>query len=91
MEMGYHNGVRGMSGRQAISPQAHEGRGEGIAMKKATTPMKKTKTAANEATAAASPSQQIDARIAALGDWRDETLARVRALIRAAVALNMEC
>jgi hypothetical protein len=31
-----------------------------------------------------SPSQAIDARIAALGDWRGETLARVRALIRAA-------
>jgi hypothetical protein len=31
-----------------------------------------------------SPSQQIDARIAALNDWRGETLARVRALIREA-------
>ncbi|MET1111418.1 MAG: DUF1801 domain-containing protein [Allosphingosinicella sp.] len=31
-----------------------------------------------------SPSQLIDARIAALGDWRGETLARARALIRAA-------
>ena len=31
-----------------------------------------------------SPSQLIDARIAELGDWRGETLARVRALIRAA-------
>ena len=30
------------------------------------------------------PSQLIDARIAALGDWRGETLARVRALIRQA-------
>lgn len=30
------------------------------------------------------PSALIDARIAALGDWRGETLARVRALIRAA-------
>jgi hypothetical protein len=29
-----------------------------------------------------SPSQLIDARIAELGDWRGETLARVRALIR---------
>jgi len=28
--------------------------------------------------------QAVDARIAALGDWRGETLARVRALIRAA-------
>lgn len=30
------------------------------------------------------PSRLIDARIAALGDWRGETLARVRALIRQA-------
>ena len=30
------------------------------------------------------PSQLIDGRIAALGDWRGETLARVRALIHAA-------
>jgi hypothetical protein len=28
--------------------------------------------------------QEIDARIAAMGDWRGETLARLRALIRAA-------
>jgi len=32
-----------------------------------------------------SPSELIDARIAVLGDWRGETLARVRGLIRAAV------
>jgi len=32
----------------------------------------------------AAASQQIDGRIEALGDWRGETLARVRALIRAA-------
>ncbi len=31
-----------------------------------------------------SPSRLIDARIAELGDWRGETLARVRALIKAA-------
>jgi hypothetical protein len=31
-----------------------------------------------------SPAELIDARIEALGDWRGETLARVRALIRAA-------
>jgi hypothetical protein len=30
----------------------------------------------------ASPSQLINARVAALGDWRGETLARVRKLIR---------
>jgi hypothetical protein len=43
--------------------------------------MKKTKTAAQEG---ASASQQVDARIKALGDWRGETLARVRALIKQA-------
>ena len=31
-----------------------------------------------------SPSQAIDARIKELGDWRGETLARLRALIKAA-------
>jgi hypothetical protein len=51
-------------------------------MKKATTKMKKS--TAKEAKAGASPSQLIDARIAALSDWRGETLARVRKLIRAA-------
>ncbi|HVV60110.1 MAG TPA: DUF1801 domain-containing protein [Gaiellaceae bacterium] len=30
------------------------------------------------------PSEQIDARIAELGDWRGETLARIRALVREA-------
>jgi hypothetical protein len=34
---------------------------------------------------AKSPSQLIDERIASLGDWRGETLARIRALIREAV------
>ncbi len=46
--------------------------------------MKTKKTGSNERKAAASPSQLIDARIAALGDWRRETLARVRSLIREA-------
>jgi hypothetical protein len=52
-------------------------------MKKASTTMKK-KTGAKEGKAEPSPSQLIDARIAALGDWRGETLARVRKLIREA-------
>jgi hypothetical protein len=37
-----------------------------------------------EAEAGASPSQLIDARIKGLGDWRGETLAHVRSLIRQA-------
>ncbi|MBV8685712.1 MAG: DUF1801 domain-containing protein [Alphaproteobacteria bacterium] len=32
----------------------------------------------------ATPSERIDARIAELGDWRGETLARIRALVREA-------
>jgi hypothetical protein len=48
------------------------------------TTMKKTKIASKDGTGEASPSQLIDARIAALGDWRGETLARVRKLIKQA-------
>ena len=40
--------------------------------------MKQTKSAAGD------PSRLIDARIAELGDWRGETLARMRALIQQA-------
>ena len=39
----------------------------------------------NEPQADETPSQRIDGRIAELADWRGETLARVRALIRRAV------
>jgi hypothetical protein len=46
-----------------------------MATKKATTTVKTTK---------ADASQQIDARIEELGDWRGETLARVRGLIKKA-------
>ena len=53
-------------------------------MKKATTTMKTKKTGSKEANGGDSPSRLIDARIAALGDWRGETLARVRKLIREA-------
>jgi hypothetical protein len=42
------------------------------------------KTGAKEAKAGDSPARLIDARIKALGDWRGETLARVRTLIREA-------
>ncbi len=47
-------------------------------MKKAATTKKETELRQ------ASPSDLIDARIAELGDWRGETLARVRAAIRQA-------
>jgi hypothetical protein len=42
------------------------------------------KTASKEGRAEASASQLIDARISALDDWRGETLARLRALIKQA-------
>jgi len=53
-------------------------------MKKATTSMKKTKSGSRQATGGGSPSQRIDARIKELNDWRGETLARVRMLIKQA-------
>ena len=46
--------------------------------------MKKSKSGAKEGKAGDAPSQLIGAKIAALNDWRGETLARVRALIREA-------
>src|SRR5450432_4398473 len=42
------------------------------------------KTSGAKETKTDSPSRSIDARIKELGDWRGETLARVRALIRQA-------
>ena len=51
-------------------------------MKKVTASMKKSSS--EQGAGEASPSQLIDARIEQLRDWRGETLARVRALIRQA-------
>src|SRR5947199_1618294 len=51
-------------------------------MKKATATMKKKTSAPKEAKGGDSPSRLIDARIKELSDWRGETLARVRILIR---------
>jgi hypothetical protein len=48
------------------------------------TAMKTRKSVPAQARVGASPSRLIDARIAALGDWRGATLARIRALIREA-------
>jgi hypothetical protein len=53
-------------------------------MKKATATMKKSTTAATKAKPAASSSYPIDARSKELSDWRGETLARVRSLIKQA-------
>jgi hypothetical protein len=49
-----------------------------------TAAVRKGKSGANEAPGEPSPSRLIDARIAALGDWRGETLAHVRRLIKEA-------
>ncbi|HZP10607.1 DUF1801 domain-containing protein [Methyloceanibacter sp.] len=46
--------------------------------------MKKSGTGAKERTEQDIPARLIDARIEQLGDWRGETLARVRTLIREA-------
>lgn len=48
-------------------------------------PAKKSVSAATKAKATASPSSLIDGRIKELGDWRGETLGRIRALIKQAV------
>ncbi|WP_211241558.1 DUF1801 domain-containing protein [Cystobacter fuscus] len=49
-----------------------------------TTTLKKTKSGSEKGTGEDSPSQLIDARIKELGDWRGETLARIRTLIKQA-------
>jgi hypothetical protein len=46
--------------------------------------MKKSTSAATKAKEGASPSRLIDGRIKELGDWRGETLGRVRSLIKEA-------
>jgi hypothetical protein len=52
--------------------------------KKAIATMKATKSPATKAKEKNSPSALIDGRIKELGDWRGETLARVRRLIKEA-------
>jgi hypothetical protein len=56
-----------------------------MAVKKTTTPIKRSMSPATKAKATASPSSLIDGRIKELGDWRGETLARIRKLIHEAV------
>src|SRR5438552_9883862 len=53
-------------------------------MKQAKTTMKRTKSGVEEGKGADSPAQRIDARIKELNDWRGETLARIRILIKQA-------
>jgi hypothetical protein len=51
-------------------------------MKKATTIMKDEKSSAAEEGSGDTPSELIDAKIKDLSDWRGETLARIRTLIK---------
>lgn len=53
-------------------------------MKKSTA-TSKAKTASKQAKAADAPAELIDARINELGDWRGETLAHIRAIVKQAV------
>ncbi len=53
-------------------------------MNKATTTVKNSKSVPKEEKGGDSPSRLIDARIRELSDWRGETLARVRMLIKQA-------
>ena len=53
-------------------------------MKKATNTVKNRKSGASDAKGAGAPSRLIDGRIKELADWRGETLARIRAIIREA-------
>ena len=53
-------------------------------MKKATTTMKKAKTVSKEGKGVGSGSHEIDARIKDLNDWRGDTIARIRTLIKQA-------
>jgi hypothetical protein len=53
-------------------------------MKRAVTTMKTRKSGLKEGKGGDSPSQLIDARIKKLSDWRGDTLARVRNLIKEA-------
>ena len=55
-----------------------------VGAKKATTSKKKKASGSKEGKGGDSPSRLIDARIRELSDWRGETLARVRALIKQA-------
>jgi hypothetical protein len=53
-------------------------------MKKATTSMKKSKSGSAAGRGADSPSQLIDSTLKERNDWRGETIARIRKLIREA-------
>ena len=64
-------------------PYSSDGRAP-TTMKKTTTTRKTRKNASQEGKGGDSPSQLIDARIEELRDWRGDTLARIRILIKQA-------
>jgi hypothetical protein len=69
---------------QPVAWRTNVSNGRVTAMKKATTTIKKRGSGSLEGKAGHSPSQLIDGRIKELSDWRGETLARVRMLIKQA-------
>lgn len=69
---------------RALDEGAQDERATAV-MKKGMASMKNEKSGLKEAGDADDPSRLIDARIKELGDWRGETLARIRALIGKAV------
>jgi len=69
---------------QPVAWRTNLSNGRVTAMKKATTTIKKRGSGSLEGKAGHSPSQLIDGRIKELSDWRGETLARVRMLIKQA-------
>jgi hypothetical protein len=75
------------SGRQG---DGHRASSERPTNEKATTHMTKSNGRSQQGAAKDTASQLIDARIEELGDWRGETLARVRALIKQADAEVVE-
>ncbi len=77
-------GPRSKPSRRRESGAAQEPERGWITMKKATTTMTTSKSGSKEGKGGDSPSQLIDARIKELSDWRGETLARVRILIKQA-------
>jgi hypothetical protein len=71
---------------RTLSPKAKPpgGTGPDTSMKRVRTAMKESKSGSKEGKGGHSPSRLIDARIKELSDWRGETLARVRSLIKQA-------
>jgi len=70
--------------RRLMAWRANMSSGRATSMKKATTTIKKRGRDSQEGKGGDTPSRLIDGRIKELSDWRGETLARVRMLIKQA-------